>query len=519
MPGAGAGADLLARDGHYRRVASQRRGAELALHLWPACFVADRIVGDVVAPDARLDWFILSRGLGQACLAITWLLLRRERTPGAVALFAIDVWVCTTLAVLISLGAAQYGGIASPLALGVVTLLIGRGALMPDASKRAAATLGLTALAFPATVLTLCVFDDRMRAQLAVPAELATFALFTGFVAAGALVAVSASHMASRLQQELLDATTISRYELLERIGSGGMGEVWRAHDRTLSREVAVKLLQNPARASDPAIVARFEREARATADLRHPHTIRVFDYGVTHEGTLYYAMELLEGQDLAARLREGPPLSDRQIVHIGIQVCHSLAEAHDKGLVHRDVKPANVFLARYAGEGLYVKLLDFGLAKLLEAPQKGEHALTRVGYAVGTPEYMAPEALSGAGVDARSDLYALGTILFRAITGRAPFQGELKDQLRQRMSMPPPSPSHVATRPVDPRLEEVLLRSIQLQPTQRYADALTMAEALAACLAPAPLDAPPTDEIATDELTTDERTSEDATLLDGAAL
>lgn len=211
-------------------------------------------------------------------------------------------------------------------------------------------------------------------------------------------------------------------YELLTPLGAGGMGEVWRARDSKLGREVAVKVLPE-AFGADADRLARFQQEAKVLAALSHPNILTIFEFGV-HEGSPFLVMELLEGETLRERLG-GRPMSPRRAVELALQVANGLAAAHEQGIIHRDLKPENLFLTK---DGR-VKLLDFGLAKL--RPQAAgsqvetQGFLSEPGTVVGTSGYMSPEQVQGGEVDARSDLFSLGVVLWEMLTGRAPFRRE----------------------------------------------------------------------------------------------
>src|SRR5215475_12284814 len=233
-----------------------------------------------------------------------------------------------------------------------------------------------------------------------------------------AVVAVLPSHLLHALGRRLRRAQDMGSYHLVELLGRGGMGEVWRGQHRLLKRGAAIKLVRPELLGASSEIDARnmlrrFEREAQATAALSSPHTIRVFDFGVTADRTFYYVMELLAGRDLESLVREfGPVPADRALFLLR-QACHSLADAHSRGLVHRDVTPANIYVCRMGLEYDFVKVLDFGLVKYSGQSVMGRTLMTGEHTTTGTPAFMAPEMILGGQVDQRADVYALGCVTY----------------------------------------------------------------------------------------------------------
>ncbi len=266
-------------------------------------------------------------------------------------------------------------------------------------------------------------------------------------------------------QDPLIGRVLDGRYEMLERIGEGGMGVVYKGRQVSIDRIVAIKMLSQQL-AKDPNWVARFNREAKACSRLQHPNTIRMFDFGQTREGRLFMAMEFLKGQSLRETIDTQAPLAPERVLKILIQCCASLAEAHNIGIIHRDIKPDNVFLLNLAGSPDFVKLLDFSVAKLL---QENEGMRTQAGMVFGTPQYMSPEQGRGQQLDARSDLYALGILAFEMLTGRVPFTDANPMNVLAMHSRQPVPPLPDTLPPV---MKQLVLRMLEKDPARRHQSA-----------------------------------------------
>ncbi len=306
------------------------------------------------------------------------------------------------------------------------------------------------------------------------------------------LLAVVIAGFASRwvygLGRDVARAQELGSYRLESLIGHGGMGEVWRAQHRLLARPAAIKLIRKHVLESSRAEAAehmmrRFEREAQATASMRSPHTIQVYDFGLTAEGEFYYVMELLEGLECSQLVSQFGPLPADRAVHFLRQVCHSLAEAHDAGLIHRDIKPSNIFACIYGRELDFLKVLDFGIVKS-EREAAGAEKLTADQGTAGTPAVMSPEQILGnKPVTPASDLYAIGCLGYWLLTGRFPFEGEnAMAILIQHTQERAPSPSLFCEQDVPADLDRIILSCLEKDPALRPQSAEALDKELARC-------------------------------------
>jgi serine/threonine-protein kinase len=355
------------------------------------------------------------------------------------------------------------------------SVMVFYGVLVPDTWRRVLGVVGAMGLASLGAIAAAGLVNPALRAHQ--PFLLTWTALVLGL---GVAAATFASFQVSALRREASEARRLGQYVLKERLGTGGMGEVYRAEHRLLKRPCAVKLIR-PDCADDPELLRRFEREVQVMATLTHPNTVEVYDYGHAEDGTFYYAMEYLPGPNLETLVRRHGPLPPGRVVYLLRQLCGALREAHAAGLIHRDVKPGNVLVCRQGGLHDVAKLLDFGLVR---APASGEDAtrLTEKGTVMGTPDYMAPEQARGAEVDGRGDIYALGAVAYFLLTGRPPFVRETAvETMAAHLREPVPPPRGL--RPDLPAdLEVVVLRCLAKDPAGRYADVDQLEQALAGC-------------------------------------
>ena len=314
-----------------------------------------------------------------------------------------------------------------------------------------------------------------------------TWAFLPNYICVGLAMLPSAIIMG--LSRQVNEARELGSYLLGELIGRGGMGEVYHARHRMLARPAAIKLIRPESLgAADmnaaQAMIQRFRREAQAAASLKSPHTIVLYDFGVTDDGVFYYVMELLDGFDLETLVKRFGPVSPERAIHLLSHTCQSLAEAHARGLVHRDVKPSNIFACRLGLQVDYAKVLDFGLVKVARDAEAGTGTvlMTNPDVTTGTPAFMSPEMALGDTVDHRADIYALGCVGYWLLTGRLVFEADTPVKMMlQHIQSTPKRPSELSEIAIPPELEHALLRCLAKKPEDRPQTAAELQAILAA--------------------------------------
>jgi tRNA A-37 threonylcarbamoyl transferase component Bud32 len=318
------------------------------------------------------------------------------------------------------------------------------------------------------------------RCQRALPPAATKVCVYCG----AALVRGSTDPAARTVQPATADPLVgliiSERFKIEDLIGQGGMGKVYRARHLALDRTVVLKMLK-PQLLEDPTLVGRFEREAKAASRLNHPNVIQVLDFGrLENDGTLYIVMEYVQGKDLRLVLRDEWPLAEERLCDIMAQVCSALGEAHVNNVIHRDLKPENIMVEARRDQPDHVKVLDFGIAKILDSEVSG---LTRHDVVCGTPQYMAPEQATGSALDERSDLYGLGVILYQMTTGHLPFDGanSMEVLTRHVNESPIPPRQKQPDAPISEPMERLILRALEKDPAKRPQTAEQFREALLA--------------------------------------
>jgi serine/threonine protein kinase len=451
-----------------------------------------------VAFDMPFEMYLTGQGAiahmaGLAVLTAVWILCRWGRFS-LLTLEVIDaaalVGSCTAWAFFIDPAFAQSVHVA---VISVTMTMLARAIAVPSTQSR---TLRLSLLATAPTVIVLLGWLDTVRARTGGDPFGAYGPWLTVLYQVLILGAVSAmatvtSRIIYDLRRSVREATELGQYLLEEKLGAGGMGEVWRARHRFLVRAAAIKLIRpellDSSRGDPELPLRRFEREAMATAALRSPHTVQLYDFGQAEDGTLFYVMELLLGIDLEKLVSRFGPVPAERAVHVLKQVCHSLEEAHQNGLTHRDIKPANIFVSGTGTELDFVKVLDFGLVRL-----RPEHAGDQIRLSAdrpigGTPAYTAPEIARGQpSYDHRIDLYAVGCVGYWLLTGKLVFEGEsMMNMLIDHAHTSPPPPGSRTDQPIPPELEQIIMDCLAKDPADRPASAGVLAERLAACPLP----------------------------------
>lgn len=455
------------------------RAMSAGLWIWPSFALLDAYMCFVAYPGAPFALFVTYRVVIELVFLAGFLASRRETTDQR-GLFRWQRLTYVATALTIALMAIPLGGIRSPYMHGISIVALVGAALVPTHWRRALPTFSGIGLAFPLVMGIGAAASPIARAEWVTAEALIVFGSNYVFVLASSALGVILGHMVWSAQQQ---ARNLGSYQLEELLGRGGMGEVWRARHLLLARRAAIKLIRPEALGGDAAsrqtVVARFEREAQTTASLRSPHTIDLYDFGVSDQGTFYYVMELLEGLDAEILIKRFGAIPGDRAVYLLQQVCDSLGEAHGSGLVHRDIKPSNVFVCRYGRAVDFVKVLDFGLVKPRDA---GAAHLTGDQVVSGTPGFMAPEQVLGEKqADARSDLYALGCVAYWLLTGQHVFDGANAIQIMmEHVRGTPLPPSERTELPIPPALDRLVLACLEKDPANRPQSADELADALA---------------------------------------
>jgi eukaryotic-like serine/threonine-protein kinase len=406
-------------------------------------------------------------------MGLLWILGRRARLS-LVSLGTLDALSFVLACGFLSIITVDSEGQILQVLLAVTVTVMLRAILVPSRPGR---TLAISALGFLPTVVV-CIAGHP--AAVLLPGFSATYQkqymMFNTVLwsVLGTTLATITSRVTYGLRRQVAEANELGPYILEEKIGGGGMGEVWRARHRLLIRPAAIKLIRPAASADAGLLLRRFEREARATAALKSPHTVQLYDFGATDDGRLYYVMELLDGLDLDTLVRQYGPQPPERVVHLLRQVCSSLQDAHGNGLVHRDIKPGNVMMSRAGTTFDFAKVLDFGLVKLDSAGKSGDDAvkLTLDDSTSGTPAFMAPEVVLGRiDNDHRVDLYALGCVAYWLLTGKLVFEGRNAiEMMFHHVHTPAARPSTRSELPIPVQLEDLIMECLEKDPAQRPA-------------------------------------------------
>ncbi|HYV35732.1 MAG TPA: serine/threonine-protein kinase [Gemmataceae bacterium] len=356
-------------------------------------------------------------------------------------------------------------------------LIVLYGTFVPNTWRRCALIVGILA-AIPITLnIYRCTVCPHF-AHITGPFPIADTLIVLGLASA---IAIFGSYKISVLQQQAVVARELGQYRLKEKLGSGGMGEVYLGEHVLLRRQCAVKLIR-PDQAGDPTNLQRFEREVQAMATLTHWNTVEVFDYGHAEDGTFYYAMEYLPGLTLQELVDKYGPLPPERAIHFLRQICGALQEAHGLGIIHRDVKPSNVIVCERGGVQDVAKLLDFGLVQCLGIDNEAGK-LTVQGVILGSPPYMAPEqALGRSNLDARTDIYSVGGLAYFLLTGQPPFVRDQAMEMLVAHAHEKPAPMTDLRPSVPDDLQAVVMKCLEKDPGRRFASADDLEQALAQC-------------------------------------
>jgi len=446
----------------------------------------------LVLPDDRVrflgsfwQWGPAVIGIGVALLVAAVIRSPRVSLPAAM-----NLGLAFEIASSYAIAAAEF---ADPMALEMHRGMLGLSwvavwvvlftVVVPTAPRRALLAALASVSSVPVTIrLTIATGASTVRLQ---PAEFFFGLVFPYLLVVG--MAYVGARVVYYLGTEVTRARELGSYRLEEKLGEGGMGEVWRARHRMLARPAAIKLIR-PSFARDARggvseeAVSRFEREAQVIARLRSPHTVELFDFGMAADGAFYYVMELLDGLDADSLLRRFGPTPPERAIYLLRQICHSLSEAQSCGLVHRDIKPANIFICRYGEEYDFVKVLDFGIVRAVRDSTETSPVRTRENAVQGTPAFIAPEQAMGTDLDGRADIYATGCVAYWLLTGQFVFTAETPMGLLMQHAQAPPAPPSARTHQSIPAsLDDLVLSCLAKDPAKRPQSAKELSLRLAA--------------------------------------
>jgi serine/threonine protein kinase len=495
-----------ARDEHVARTVRLRKIMMWGALAWLS-FLPTDVSFNAMRDEGFGATFVVARLLATLPLMVVWWRLGRTPALGATTLAGLEAGAISIIAGVTAFMAVLSGGLASPIVAGLLPILVVRALALPEPWQRGVPVAIAPTLAFWG-VLGL---GTWLSPELRMPDDPtgATLILQLGMQFVTIAMIVAGSHISWDLRRNLYRARVVGRYELLRPLDRGAMGEVWVAWHQSLRQQVALKIL--PVH-DDSQAVKRFEREVAATTKLRHPNTVRVYDFGHTHDGFWFYAMELLEGETVTELVVREGPLPVARALSLLRQATRALAEAHEHGIVHRDIKPDNLFVSAPAGERDVIKVLDFGVASVavvlalgptepLSLRPEEEHptdpgtvsdsAGSESSYqgsehdqVVGTPLYISPEVARGGRAGPRSDLYALGCVLYFMLTGRPVFvERDVASLLRAHAEKLPAPPSTLLAEPLPEYVEKLIMRCLAKDPEQRYEHADALVAAIDLCL------------------------------------
>jgi serine/threonine-protein kinase len=476
-------ADALPSD--LLEAASRRLGVACLMWaaLWGLSLLMNNVVSPILSPGLPLDdaWPWPGNPVAAAVILLSLALFAYTRWHACDCVFSLDLGLWYEVGLAFAIGLVNQWTPNTKGLSWICVLVLVHPMIVPHTRNR---TLLAALAAASMDPVGLWITNLRGIATPSFPVILWTY--LPNYICA--LLAVIPAHIITRLGHQVRDARELGSYRLGDLLGKGGMGEVYAARHRMLRRPAAVKLIRPgvlSANELEPVdtVVRRFKREAEAAASLSSPHTIALYDFGVTGEGSLYYVMELLRGLDFETLVHRFGPMRPARVVYLLRQACYSLAEAHARALVHRDVKPANLYACWVGLEADFVKVLDFGLVKGRLEDERDQAKLTAPDITTGTPAYMSPELARGEDVDGRSDLYALGCVAYWLLTGQLVFEADtpMKMMLAHIRNTPLP-PSQRSEFEVSSSLDALILACLEKEPAARPRDGQELAERLSTC-------------------------------------